>query len=91
MGSWLHHVHVWLDASTWHWAMAEIGGVVLLILILWGIVALARGGGGSSYSHSAAAAAQRSRADATMRGIGSDYNRVSTDMRQAADDWRNKR
>ena len=30
-----HQFHVWLDASTWHWAMIEIGGAVLLILLMY--------------------------------------------------------
>ena len=90
MSSWLHHVHAWLDASTWHWAMLEIGIVVAVILLIAVIAAACRGGGGS-YSHSRAMADQRSRADATMRSIGTDYDRLDANMRQAAKDYRNRR
>jgi len=85
-----HQFHAWLDASTWHWAMLEIGCAVLLIVIICLIAAAVRGGGGSGYSHSRAEAEQRARADATMRDIGSGYSQLHENMRRTADDWRNR-
>jgi septal ring-binding cell division protein DamX len=51
-GTW-NHVHAWLDADTWHWAMVEVGAVILLILFICIIAALVRGGGSSSRSEQA--------------------------------------
>lgn len=86
----LHSFHLWLDASTWHWAMLEIGIAVLVILVVCLIAAGFRGGGSSGYSHSQAEADQRARADTTMRDIASGYSQLDENMRRTASDWRNR-
>ena len=79
-GSWLHHVHVWLDADTWHWAWLEIGGVILLILVICGIVALCRSGGGGGESREYQA--RRSAINASEKYHSQGINRTASEYRR---------
>jgi hypothetical protein len=77
MGAWWHHEL----QNTWFWAGMEIGGLIIFILIIWGLVALFRSGGGGGGGEYREYQARRSAINASEK-----YH--SEGMRRTAQEYR---